>query len=97
MILTLAYLMEILNKVHYEYNDNFDVYCKEYVRAEKQKLLMLDQKISADAFLSIIKANVNNEKMTDSDFRNLIKNTLPIIRVDESKQTEKIIKEHQKS
>ncbi len=88
MKLTLAYLMDILNKIHYEYNDNFDAYCKEYVRVEKQKLLTLDQKISAEDFISIIKVNINNEKMTDSGFRHLIKNTLPIIYI-ESKTPER--------
>ena len=38
-----------------------------------------NKKIPAIHFVSTIMANVDNEKMSDSAFRNLVKSTLPIV------------------
>lgn len=44
--------------------------------------------ISAESFMNTISVNVNNEKLSDADFRQFIRNTLPI--VDFSHYTNKV-------
>jgi hypothetical protein len=37
------------------------------------------EKVPAKNFIGTIMANVDNDKMNDSDFRQFIRNTLPIV------------------
>ena len=35
--------------------------------------------IDSDHFLKTVEVNINNDKLTDVDFRNFVRNTLPIV------------------
>ena len=41
------------------------------------------EKIPAENFVSTVKANVDNEKLSDAEFREFIRTTLPIVKSDE--------------
>lgn len=47
--------------------------------------LMIDNKIPAKYFVDLLRVNVDNEKLSDEEFRQIIRNTLPIV---ESKESE---------
>ena len=38
-----------------------------------------NKKVPADNFVGTVAANVNNDKLTDAQFREFIRNTLPIV------------------
>lgn len=40
---------------------------------------MSDRDVDAKHFLGIVEANIDNEKLSDKQFREFIRNTLPII------------------
>jgi len=39
-----------------------------------------DRLISAENFLETVSVNINNKKLSDADFREFVRNTLPIVR-----------------
>lgn len=38
-----------------------------------------EEKIPASNFCQTLKANVDNDKLSDADFRQMVRNTLPIV------------------
>ena len=40
---------------------------------------MINKKVPAENFMATIAANVNNLKLSDAEFREFIRNTLPIV------------------
>ena len=46
---------------------------------DKLKREKLTRVVPAENFVGTLSANVNNRKMTDKDFRQLVRNTLPIV------------------
>ena len=45
----------------------------------KKKTFILDNKVPAANFVATIAANVDNKRITDEQFREFIRNTLPIV------------------
>ena len=43
----------------------------------------LERKVPASNFVATVASNVDNEKLTDAEFREFIRNTLPIVEYDE--------------
>jgi hypothetical protein len=82
MKLTIEKLIEILETVNNKYYGEFSNYCKDVYRAEKMELLQQSDKISSDNFVNTISSNVDNEKLSDYEFRKFIKNTLSIVNIE---------------
>jgi len=45
----------------------------------KTNIMDNNKKVPADNFVGTVAANVNNDKLTDAQFREFIRNTLPIV------------------
>jgi hypothetical protein len=82
MKLTIERLIEILKTVNNKYYGEFNNYCKDVCRIEKIEFLHQSGKISSDSFVNTISSNVDNEKISDSEFRKFIKNTLTIVSIE---------------
>ena len=44
---------------------------------------MTERSVPAANFVSTMSANVNNEKMSDAEFREFVRNTIPIVQTDD--------------
>jgi len=62
-------------------NDNPNEMSPNDILASKEYRKYVNKKrtVPADNFMGTIAANVDNEKLSDADFRELIRNTLPIV------------------
>jgi len=78
-----GYMLDMLNEIKYKYNNDVFAYCRDVCRRRKMESILQDNKISADSFVKTVIANANNERMDDSSFRAFIRNTLPIVYIDE--------------
>lgn len=82
MKLTIEKLIEILETINGKYYGEFDWYCYDLYKTKKMTCLNQSDKISSDNFVSTISVNVDSDKLSDSEFRKFVKNTLPIVYIE---------------
>ena len=51
----------------------------------------MDRKVPADYFARFVAANVDNAKLTDGEFRQTIRNTLPIVKYESRTRTDRCV------